>query len=444
MNALDVIIKKRDGHELSTEEIDFFIKNYTKGNIPDYQATAFLMAIYFRGMTKRETADLTFSMVNSGETIDLSSIPGIKVDKHSTGGVGDTTTLIAVPLAAACGVPIAKMSGRGLGHTGGTVDKLESIPGFKVSLSMEEFIESVKSTDLAVVSQTANLVPADRLLYALRDVTGTVDSMPLIASSIMSKKIASGANRIVLDVKTGNGAFMKTVEDSFSLAREMVSIGKMLDIKTIALITSMDQPLGSAIGNALEVWEAIEVLKGNIEGPLKEVSLLLATYMVYAGEKAETLDKARIMVEGALNNGKGLLKLRDMIKNQQGDVNVIENPDLLPKAKSIIEVKSESDGYITEIDAQSIGKCALILGAGRTTKESAIDYSAGIVMKKRIGEYVNKGDTLGEFHLNDMTKYSEAHSTFVQSFKIGTNKPRPNPVVLGIVTEDGVDKNITY
>jgi pyrimidine-nucleoside phosphorylase len=440
MRAIDIILKKRHGEELSKEEITYFINGYVNGSIADYQASALLMAICINGMDSRETADLTMAMVNSGETVDLSPIKGIKVDKHSTGGVGDTTTLIVAPLVAACGVPVAKMSGRGLGHTGGTIDKLESIPGFRVSLSMEEFIQSVQSVGLAVVSQNNNLVPADKLLYSLRDVTGTVDSIPLIASSIMSKKIASGSDAIVLDVKTGSGAFMQSVEDSLALAKEMVEIGTRAGKNVVALVTDMDQPLGMAIGNALEVKEAIEVLQNKQKGPLREVSIYLAAYMLYAAEACSQLDEGIRMIEEALDSGRGLAKLGEMIRNQGGDPRVIEELDLLPSADSITPIKADKEGYIASIDTQLIGLSSMLLGAGRSKKEDPIDPGVGLVMKKRIGDRVNKGDILAEFYVNNREKFLEAVEVFKSAIKISENKPEPKPLVLGTVTKNGIER----
>ncbi len=442
MRALDIVLKKRNGFELSTDEIDFFIKGYTANQIPDYQAAAWLMAIYFKGMTRRETADLTIAMVNSGEQVDLSGIPGIKVDKHSTGGVGDTTTLIAVPLAAACGVPVAKMSGRGLGHTGGTLDKLDAIPGFKTSLSTERFIKAVKTAGLAVIGQTQDLVPADKLMYALRDVTGTIDSLPLIAASIMSKKIAAGADAIVLDVKTGSGAFMKTEEASFALAVEMVEIGSRVGRNTTALVTDMSQPLGMAVGNALEVWEAIEVLKDMHTGPLREVSLLLAACMVYTGGIAKNIEEARAMVEDVLVSGRGLKKLRKMIRTQGGTDKILEDTGLLPGAHTIVPVKSEYEGYIEAIDAEGIGMSALLLGAGRSTKNDVIDYGVGLVMHKRIGDRIHQGDTLADFYINNGENYPEAAKVFRDAVTIDVKKPEVRPLVLGTVTKEGIDRSV--
>jgi pyrimidine-nucleoside phosphorylase len=438
MRAVDIILKKRHGEALTKEEIEYFIKGFVNGSVADYQAAALLMAICFNGMDSRETADLTIAMANSGDMIDLSPIEGIKADKHSTGGVGDTTTLIVAPLVAACGVPVAKMSGRGLGHTGGTIDKLESIPGFRVALTMDEFIQSVQKVGLAVISQSSNLVPADKLLYALRDVTGTVDSIPLIASSIMSKKIAAGSDAIVLDVKTGSGAFMQSVEDSFALAKEMVEIGTRAGKNVTAVITDMDQPLGMAIGNALEVKEAIEVLHNKHTGPLREVSIYLAAQMLLTADKCTGLEDGCRMAEEALTSGRGLAKLGDMIRQQGGDVRVLEDLSLLPGANEIISVKAETEGYIASIDTQKVGLSSLLLGAGRSKKEDIIDPGVGLVMQKRIGDHVEKGDTLAKFYVNKKAGFQQAIGTFVHAIEIHQDKPERKPLIFGTVTKDGI------
>uniref|UniRef100_UPI0034A42BBE pyrimidine-nucleoside phosphorylase n=2 Tax=Clostridiaceae TaxID=31979 RepID=UPI0034A42BBE len=359
MRMYDVILKKRRGEELSKEEIDFFIQGFTKGEIPDYQASALLMSIFFNSMNKRETADFTMSMVHSGETLNLDKIQGIKVDKHSTGGVGDTTTILLAPMVASCGVPVAKMSGRGLGHTGGTIDKLESFKGFSVELSEEKFMENVNDIGIAVIGQTANLAPADKKLYALRDVTATVDNMPLIASSIMSKKIASGADGIVLDVKVGDGAFMKTPEDAKALAEEMVSIGKNVGRNTIAVISDMDQPLGYAIGNALEIKEAIDTLKGNGPKDLLELALTLGSNMLILANKVENFEEGKKLLLENIKNGKALEKLKEFVKAQGGNPACVDNTDLLPKAKYIIEVKANKSGTISKIHAEEMGLTAM-------------------------------------------------------------------------------------
>ncbi|MBL7475930.1 pyrimidine-nucleoside phosphorylase [Bacillus paralicheniformis] len=400
MRMVDIITKKQNGEELTTEEIQFFIKGYTDGSIPDYQASALAMAIYFQDMTDRERADLTMAMVNSGETIDLSAIEGIKVDKHSTGGVGDTTTLVLAPLVAALDVPVAKMSGRGLGHTGGTIDKLEAIKGFHVELSKDEFINLVNRDKVAVIGQSGNLTPADKKLYALRDVTGTVNSIPLIASSIMSKKIAAGADAIVLDVKTGAGAFMKTDEDAVNLAKAMVRIGNNVGRQTMAVISDMSQPLGFAIGNALEVKEAIDTLKG--EGPedLTELVLTLGSQMVVLAKKAETLDEAREKLIDVMKNGKALQKFKDFLQNQGGDSSVADNPEKLPQAAYKIDIPAKEAGVVSEIVADQIGVAAMLLGAGRATKEDKIDLAVGIMLRKKVGDAVEKGEPLVTLYAN--------------------------------------------
>lgn len=400
MRMVDLIVKKQNGKELTTEEIQFFVKGYTDGSIPDYQASALAMAIYFQDMTDQERADLTMAMVNSGETIDLSAIEGIKVDKHSTGGVGDTTTLVLAPLVAALGVPVAKMSGRGLGHTGGTIDKLEAIEGFHVELSKDEFIKLVNRDKVAVIGQSGNLTPADKKLYALRDVTGTVNSIPLIASSIMSKKIAAGADAIVLDVKTGAGAFMKTDEDAVNLAKAMVRIGNNVGRQTMAVISDMSQPLGFAIGNALEVQEAIDTLRG--EGPedLNELVLTLGSQMVVLAKKAETLEEARTKLQEVMKNGKALEKFKEFLSNQGGDASVVDDPPKLPQAAYKIDVPAKEAGVVSEIVADEIGVAAMLLGAGRATKEDEIDLAVGIMLRKKVGDNVKKGEPLVTLYAN--------------------------------------------
>ncbi|CAL1522018.1 pyrimidine-nucleoside phosphorylase [Bacillus subtilis] len=400
MRMVDIIIKKQNGKELTTEEIQFFVNGYTDGSIPDYQASALAMAIFFQDMSDRERADLTMAMVNSGETIDLSAIEGIKVDKHSTGGVGDTTTLVLAPLVAALDVPVAKMSGRGLGHTGGTIDKLEAIDGFHVELTKDEFIKLVNRDKVAVIGQSGNLTPADKKLYALRDVTGTVNSIPLIASSIMSKKIAAGADAIVLDVKTGAGAFMKTEEDAAELAKAMVRIGNNVGRQTMAVISDMSQPLGFAIGNALEVKEAIDTLKG--EGPedLHELVLTLGSQMVVLAKKADTLDEARAKLEEVMKNGKALEKFKDFLKNQGGDSSIVDDPSKLPQAAYQIDVPAKEAGVVSEIVADEIGVAAMLLGAGRATKEDEIDLAVGIILRKKVGDKVEKDEPLVTLYAN--------------------------------------------
>ena len=386
MRMVDLIAKKRDHIELTTEEIEWMIRNYTDKVIPDYQMSAFLMAVVFNGMTPAERLALTQAMVGSGEVVDLSAIEGIKVDKHSTGGVGDKTSLILGPLVASMGVPVAKMSGRGLGHTGGTLDKLESISGMTIELDMERFIEQVNEIKLAIIGQTGNLAPADKYLYALRDVTATVESIPLIASSIMSKKIAAGADAIVLDVKFGAGAFMKTLEDAKQLAQAMVEIGRDAQRQTVAFLTDMNQPLGLAIGNALEVKEAIETLKGHGPKDLEELVLQLASQMVVLAKKAPDVETAYEQLKEKLHSGEAFNKFKEFVQAQGGDVAQIENPDLLPKADSIIPVKASQSGYVHQIDALSIGLAAMKLGAGRATKDDMIDMAVGVVLDKKVGD----------------------------------------------------------
>jgi pyrimidine-nucleoside phosphorylase len=433
MRMVDLIAKKRDGKELTTEEINFFIDGYTQGDIPDYQVSAMNMAIYFQDMTDRERADLTMAMVNSGETIDLSAIEGIKVDKHSTGGVGDTTTLVLAPLVAALDIPVAKMSGRGLGHTGGTIDKLESIEGFHVEISKDEFVNLVNQHKIAVIGQTGNLTPADKKLYALRDVTATVNSIPLIASSIMSKKIAAGSDAIVLDVKTGAGAFMKTVEDARELAHAMVSIGNNVGRKTMAVISDMSQPLGVAIGNSLEVQEAIDALRG--EGPkdLEELCLALGRQMVFLAQKADSLEDAEEMLREVIRNGKALEKFKEFIQNQGGDPSVVDHPDRLPKAQYLIELPAQQDGIVAELVADEIGTAAMLLGAGRATKESEIDLAVGLMLNKKVGDAVKKGDSLITIHAN-RENVDDVKQKLYESIRIADHADAP-VLIYDIVTE---------
>lgn len=419
MRMYDIIMKKRDGQALSTEEICYFVENYTKGLIPDYQVSALLMAIFLNKMDKRETLDLTKAIINSGDTFDLSRINGIKVDKHSTGGVGDTTTLVLGPMVAACGVPFVKMSGRGLGHTGGTLDKLESIKGFRVELNNKEFEDIANKINIAICSQTGNITPADKKLYALRDVTATVDNISLITASIMSKKLAVESDGIILDVKVGSGAFMKNIDDAIKLAKEMVDIGNLYGRKTTALVTNMDEPLGKAIGNALEVKEAIETLKGNGPEDLYELSLVLGAKLLVLAEKVDNEIDGRNMLIEAVGSGKALEKLKELVRYQGGDVSYIENPELLPKAKYIMEVKSNDEGYVKSINAEEVGKCALALGAGRETKESIIDLAAGIVLNKKVDDKVEIGETLAYVHGNDLSKVEEVKNRLLNIFIIG-------------------------
>ncbi|MEI3604682.1 pyrimidine-nucleoside phosphorylase [Pseudogracilibacillus sp. SE30717A] len=401
MHMYDVIEKKRDGFELTSSEIQFIIKNYTNGTIPDYQMSALLMAIYFKGMNPRESADLTMEMVRSGEIVDLSQIPGIKVDKHSTGGVGDTTTLILGPLVASAGVYVAKMSGRGLGHTGGTIDKLESIKGFHVEIENDKFVELVKKNHLAIIGQSEKLAPADKLLYSLRDVTATVNSIPLIASSIMSKKIASGADAIVLDVKTGAGAFMKNKRDAKILAETMVEIGTMVGKKTVAIISNMEQPLGYAVGNALEVKEAIETLKGKGPKDLTELSVELGSHMLVLANKADSIKEAKDILLKNIENGRAAEYFKTFIKAQGGDERVVDEPSLLPQATYKTIYYAKESGYLTRLIADQLGKAAMALGAGRQTKNSVIDLAVGILVHKKLGNTVSKGDPLFTIHSNN-------------------------------------------
>lgn len=401
VRMVDLIEKKQEKIELTTDEIKSMIQAYTKDEIPEYQMSAMLMAIYFNGLTEAELRDLTMAMVESGDQIDLSAIEGIKVDKHSTGGVGDTTTLVLVPLVASLGVPVAKMSGRGLGHTGGTLDKLESIEGFHIEITQEEFIDLVNKNQLALVGQSGNLTPADRKLYALRDVTGTVGSIPLIASSIMSKKIASGADAIVLDVKTGSGAFMKDLKAAEELAKTMVQIGNSVGRDTMAVISDMSQPLGEAIGNALEVQEAINTLKGEGPADLTELCLVLGSQMAFLGGAAESLEEARALLEENIKNGKALEKFKVFIEAQGGNPDVVDRPEeLLQQAKFKIEVKAEKAGFISKINADELGLPAMLLGAGRETMDSKIDYAAGLILRKQIGDPVEIGETMVTIHSN--------------------------------------------
>lgn len=429
----DIIEKKRDGYPLSEREIKFFIDGYTNGKIPDYQVSALLMAIYFQGMSDEESAHLTLAMAKSGTMLDLSEIKGIKVDKHSTGGVGDKTTLCLIPLVASVGVPIPKMSGRGLGHTGGTIDKLESIEGFHIELSEADFIQQVNEYGLAIIGQTENLAPADKLLYSLRDVTATVNSIPLIASSIMSKKIASGADAIVLDVKTGDGAFMKSVDDAKALAKAMVSIGHGVGRKTTAIISNMDQPLGFAIGNALEVREAIDTLKGKGPKDLTELCLTLGSQMIVLAKRAKSVDEAYQMLTVQLESGQALKTFKQFIRAQGGDPTVADDPDLLPKADYQIDVTSQKDGYVTNIVAQALGEAALALGAGRDTKDSVIDLSVGIVLHKKIGDSVKKGDVLATIHANDAS-VERIKKQILTHIHIKKEKPAELPLIYDVMT----------
>ena len=428
MRMYDLIIKKRNGEQLTKEEINYFIEGYTKGVIPDYQVSSLMMAIYFKKMNKRETADLTMAMVNSGDILDLSMIEGIKVDKHSTGGVGDTTSLVLTPMVAALGIPVAKMSGRGLGHTGGTIDKLESFKGFFVEISKERFLENVNKNKLAIMAQTKDLAPADKKLYALRDVTGTVENISLISSSIMSKKIAAGADAIVLDVKVGDGAFMKTYEDAKALAEAMVDIGESVNRNTVAVISDMDQPLGYAIGNALEVKEAIDTLKGNGPKDLLELCLTIGSYMVVLSQKAKDTSEARELLMKTIGDGSALAKFKQFIVSQGGDFDYE-----LPKAKYITEVKSNKEGYVNKINSEKIGLIAMELGAGRKVKDDVIDLAVGIVLNKKRGDWVLKGETIAYIHGNDEGKIEKAKRDVLENYLIEKEKKNELPLIYNII-----------
>lgn len=439
MRMYDVIMKKRNGGVLTDEEIKFFIDGYTKGEIPDYQASAFMMAVYFQGMNNHETSVLTRFMAESGDTVDLSAIPGIKVDKHSTGGVGDKTTLVIGPIVAACGVPVAKMSGRGLGHTGGTLDKLEAIPNFKTNISTEKFFEIVNNIGVSVVGQTGNLAPADKKLYALRDVTATVDNISLIAASIMSKKIAAGSDAILLDVKTGSGAFMKTIDKSIELAQTMVSIGEHVGRKTVALITEMDRPLGNAIGNSLEVIEAVNTLKGYGPEDLTEICLQLSANMLYLAGKGD-IEECMKLAKDALSSGRALTKFREMVIAQGGDVSVIDNLELFEKAPIMYEVKAERDGWISAMDTERCGIASVVLGAGRENKEDIIDYSAGIILKAKIGEQVIKGQSLAILFTSRESAVKVAEAMLKQAIIFSADKPCVTPLIHARITINAIER----
>lgn len=432
MRMYDVIKKKRDGKKLTDEEIRWFIDSYVKGEIPDYQVSALLMAIYFQGMDLEETAALTMAVRDSGDRLDFSDVNGIRVDKHSTGGVGDKTSLIVAPIVATLGVKVAKMSGRGLGHTGGTVDKLESIPGFRTDLDKKEFIDVVNKTGIAIVGQSAELAPADKLLYALRDVTATVESMPLIVSSIMGKKLAADDDCIVLDVKTGSGSFMKRVEDSKTLASLMVDIGKKAGKKMLALITDMDRPLGNNIGNTLEVVEAINTLNGNGPKDLTEICIVLAANMLCLAGKG-SYEECEAKVKGVIEDKSALKTFAEMVKAQGGDERCIYNTDLFKKAKYSHEVLSREEGYIHSVDTEGYGLSALVLGAGRNTKEDVIDYSAGIILSKKTGDYVLKGDVIATLYSDDLNKFFESENRLIKATTINPEKPVYRPIILGKV-----------
>ena len=437
MNFVDIIIKKRDGGKLNAEEINYFVAGVTDGSLPDYQISALLMAILLKGMDAEETAQLTMEMAVSGNTIDLSSVEGFKVDKHSTGGVADTTTLILAPLVASVGVPVVKISGRGLGFSGGTIDKLESIPGFQVNVLEDQALAFARKNGIVVMSQTDDLTPADKKLYAMRDVTGTVDSIPLIAASIMSKKIAAGADGIVLDVKCGSGAFMKDLESAESLAEIMVSMGRRVGRKVTAVISGMDQPLGMYIGNSLEVMEAIEVLKGNVEGDLLEVSLTLGANMLLLAGRVQTETEGKELLMEQIRNGKGLEKFREMIAQQGGDVNIIENYDLLPLSPVKLEVKAERDGYITKMDTAMIGRASQETGAGRMFKGQSLDFGAGIIMKKRTGGAIATGETLAIVYSESKEKCDSAAEFLKKAITI-EDKPAAEqpPLIWKIIRQE--------
>ena len=435
MRMVDLIAKKRDGQSLSKEEIEWIVTGYTNGEIPDYQMSALTMAIFYQDMIDQEITDLTLAMANSGDVVNLENIEGIKVDKHSTGGVGDTTTLVLAPLVASVGVPVAKMSGRGLGYTGGTLDKLEAIPGFQIELSEEKFVELVNESKVAVIGQSGNLAPADKKLYALRDVTATVDSIPLIASSIMSKKIAAGADAIVLDVTTGDGAFMKNLEDAKRLASTMVQIGKLANRQTMAVISDMSQPLGEAIGNSLEVVEAIETLQGKGPKDLEEMCYVLGSQMVVLAKKADTLEQAREMLEEALHSGKAFAKFKEMVANQGGDVSVIDHPEKLLTAKYEIELPAKQSGVITKLVANELGIAAMMLGAGRKTKEDTIDFAVGLKLRKKVGEAIQEGESVLTIYANQPAEeIQDVVALLYQNIEIGPSGQEP-PLIHGIITE---------
>lgn len=433
MRMYDLIMKKKEGKELTEAEIRFMIEGYTKGDIPDYQMSAMTMAICFVGMTPEETKNLTLAMAESGDMLDLSEIKGIKVDKHSTGGVGDKTSLVLAPMVATLGVSVAKMSGRGLGHTGGTIDKLESFPGFTTALSKDQFVNNVNEIHIAIAGQTADLAPADKKLYALRDVTGTVNEMSLIASSIMSKKLASGADAIVLDVKTGDGAFMKTLDDSTKLAEAMVSIGKLAGKEVVAVISDMDQPLGNAVGNILEVQEAMDTLQGKGPKDLEELVLTLGSYMVVAAKKAETYENARQMLKKTLSDGSAFETFKKFIVAQGGCAEDVMHPERLPKAQYIEPVYSQASGYVKKIQTEEIGRISLLLGGGRETKESEIDLTVGLVLHKKHGDSVQEGDILAVIHANDKEKLAQAKARVLNAYAISEDKVKREDLIKRII-----------
>ncbi len=435
MRMYDIIQHKRDNKELSGEEIQFFVEKYTAGNIPDYQAAALAMAIFFNGMTPEETAALTLAMAHSGDVMDLTPIKGVKVDKHSTGGVGDKTSLVLGPMVAALGVPVAKMSGRGLGHTGGTIDKLESFPGFQTGIPEQEFFDNVNRIGIAIAGQTGNLAPADKKLYALRDVTATVESIPLIASSIMSKKIAAGADVIVLDVKVGSGAFMKDEESAVKLADTMVRIGDNVGKKTMAVVSDMDEPLGYAVGNALEVKEAIDTLAGNGPQDLYELCLELGSHMVAGAGKAQNCAEAKEMLAGTIKDGSALRKLAELVEAQGGNPEAVYDTELLPKASIEYEYRADTKGYVSRIVCDIVGTSAMVLGGGRENKDSVIDLSVGIVLEAKKGAYVHKGDVLARFYANDENKLSDAVKRFADAYVIEDTKPAESRLIKKVIME---------
>lgn len=440
MRMYDLIYKKKQKEALTREEIEFIVKGFTDGSIKDYQMSAFLMAVCLNGMNEEETLALTTAMAHSGDMLTLDEIQGCKVDKHSTGGVGDKTSLVIGPMVAALNIPVAKMSGRGLGHTGGTIDKLESFQGFSTTISTEQFIENVNKNKLSIVGQTANLAPADKKIYALRDVTATVDNISLIAASIMSKKLAAGSDVIVLDVKTGSGAFMKTLSDSIALAEEMVKIGTNAGRKTYAVVTDMNQPLGQNVGNTLEVIEAIEALGGHGPKDLMEVVYELSAYMVYGAGKASSIEDAKDKLKETITSGKALQKFADFIRSQGGDAAPVFDTKLFEKAKIEYEVRAEEEGYVSEMVTDEIGMTSLILGGGRETKESVIDLAVGIKIVKKLGDYVKKGDTLSILYANDSQKLEAAKQRIFQAYKITMNKPVDRKNIYAVVTKDGVQQ----
>lgn len=433
MNILDIIAKKRDKQELTKEEIEFFVNEYTNGNITDYQASALIMAIYINGMNSRETTDLTMAMTSSGETLDLSTIADSVVDKHSTGGVGDKITIILMPIIASLGIPVAKMSGRGLGFTGGTIDKLESIPGYNTSIPMQEFIKNVKEIGISVIGQTMNLAPADKKIYALRDTISCVDSMPLIASSIMSKKIAAGANKIVLEVTCGNGAFMKNKEDAIKLAEEMREIGKLANKETVSVLTNMSEPIGRTIGNTLEIIEAVEALKGNMTEDIETIVTTIGAYIIKLSGNGDNIEENKLKIMENIKNKKAYNKFLELVSKQGGDISFIESTEKFEKAKYIIPVVAKKEGYISELDALTVGKISVNLGAGRMKKEDGIDNAVGIVLNKKIGDKVEIGDTLAYIHANNEEKGKFAVEDLYNAYEFSTEEVSKQEHILGVV-----------